>query len=382
MDILLLTFEFHPTNGGVGNATLALARALRDHQGDRISVIDCRSWWPWEKPALRETWEGFDVTRIKYTGLPEQRPLRQTVRSLLCFLRLCIRIRALAPDVIIAQRVYDLGWFAGLIGRVLQIPVFAYAHGPDDIQHAERIALRRRLTVWTFGLTRCVFVTNTYFRRILLRFAPRARIEIVPNVCIESLGAGEPPRNARQPDGVYHVACVGRMLVEYGIEIKGFSHAIAALRCLPDVVLHFFGDGPQRPDLERLAFEADVASRVVFHGRVDHQTLLDALGTIDLLLHPALVEGLPMTVLEAMAAGLPVLATEVGGLPDVLLHGETGYLIPPGDSGAIADAIRSILDDPTGRHAVAEHAVAYIRDYSSAQRIAARIHDVIAGYTT
>ena len=381
MHVLLLTYEFHPTIGGVGNATLALAKALRDHRGDRVTVVVCRSWWPSEERVLHEVWDGFDVYRIAYTGIPEERPFRQTVRSLLCFLHVFVRIRKLFPDVIIAQRLYDLGWFAGMIGRILQIPSFAYAHGPDDTQHAERRPLRLRLTRWAFGLNRCVFVTNTFFRELLRRIDHTTAIEIVPNIAPHTPRAVAPRALHSAHDGKFHVACIGRMVVEFGIETKGFSHAIRSLPDLPDTVLHLFGDGAYRPDLERIAAETGVASRVLFHGALGRDALHGELLRMDLLLHPATIEGLPMIVIEAMSLGVPVMATEVGGIPDIVKDGDTGFLIRPEDSRDISQKIMTVRANGELLESVASRAKDFIRIHASGEHIAGLLHTHIRTYT-
>lgn len=374
MHILLLTYEFHPTNGGVGNATLALARALRQHRADRITVVVCRSWWPTEEKKLHEIWDGFEIFRIKYTGLPEERRIRQSARSLICLFRLFIRIRSVNPDIVLSQRLYDLGWFAGLICRVLQIPSYAYAHGPDDIQHAESQPLRRRLNIWSFSLNRCVFVTNSAFREQLLRLDQTARIEIIPNVIDQEESPGVPPASRSAEDGLFHIACVGRLVEEFGIETKGFSYAVQAMGELPGTVLHIYGEGPHQSALVRIAEERRVSDRVQFHGKLDRETLHHELLRMNILLHPAIIEGLPMIILESMMIGLPVLASRVGGIPDILADNETGFLLAEVDSAAIVRRIIEIQSNPVLLADIRVKAKAFILEYSSPSRIAELLH--------
>jgi glycosyltransferase involved in cell wall biosynthesis len=118
---------------------------------------------------------------------------------------------------------------------------------------------------------------------------------------------------------------------------------------LPDVVFLLAGDGPRRTMLEQEAAELGVTERIVFLGARDDIPVL--LETCDVFALPSLNEGLPLTVLEAMAARRPVIATSVGGIPEVVLDGETGILVPPADPHALAVGIRSLLADPTrARH--------------------------------
>jgi glycosyltransferase involved in cell wall biosynthesis len=107
------------------------------------------------------------------------------------------------------------------------------------------------------------------------------------------------------------------------------------------------GDGGRRAALEALARDLGLASRVHFLGwREDLEAILPEL---DVLICCSRNEGTPVAVIEAMAAGVPVLSTDVGGVGDLLTHGETGWLVPPGDAAALAGGIRELLADPVRR---------------------------------
>lgn len=377
MHVLLLTYEFHPTNGGVANASVALCRALREHADARVSVVVGRSWWPWEERVLREEWEGMALYRIPYTGLPEERPLRQTARTLLFCASLAPRVLRLRPDVIIAQRSYDLGLFAALFGRLAGATTFAYAHGPDDTQHMALRPWRQRLNRLALRWNAAVLVTNSAFAAMFRALDARGRVELLPNiVAIDPVPESPAPYAAL--DGRFHVACAGRAVIELGIETKGFSGAIEALRALPDCHLHLYGEGPQLPALRELAQAGGVADRVTFHGALPRADLHRELLRADCFLHPALVEGLPMVVLEALALGLPVIATSVGGLPDVIRDGDTGWLIPPGDAGAIARALDHARLQPGERRDVARRGRALVAAEMTGAAVVARLRDIIA----
>ncbi len=115
-------------------------------------------------------------------------------------------------------------------------------------------------------------------------------------------------------------------------------------RKIPEVKFLLIGDGPLREELEDLAGELDLEKDVLFLG--SRRDIPQLLAMVDLAVLPSLEEGFPNVVLEAMAAGKPVVATRVGGIPEAVVHGETGFLIPPGDSRALVDAIVELLSDP------------------------------------
>jgi glycosyltransferase involved in cell wall biosynthesis len=108
-----------------------------------------------------------------------------------------------------------------------------------------------------------------------------------------------------------------------------------------------FGEGAQRPALERMIDQANLRAHFVLPGfRGDLDQLLP---NADLFVLPSFTEGLPNVVLEASAAGVPVVATAVGGTPEVVAHGRTGLLVPPGDATALAERIIELLRDEPRR---------------------------------
>jgi len=126
---------------------------------------------------------------------------------------------------------------------------------------------------------------------------------------------------------------------------KGIDVAIRALRLLPDdTVLVVLGEGPERATLEALARELGVAGRVYLPGRVPDVAAW--LRRATLLVHPARWEGFGLGVLEGMLAGLPVVASRVSSLPELVVHGETGVLVEPDDPSALAFGVAQALELP------------------------------------
>jgi glycosyltransferase involved in cell wall biosynthesis len=126
---------------------------------------------------------------------------------------------------------------------------------------------------------------------------------------------------------------------------KGIDVAVRALPALPrDTVLVVLGEGPDRPLLEELARELGVEGRVFMLGRVPDVAVW--LERAALYVHPARWEGFGLAVLEAMLAGLPVVASEVSSLPELVVDGETGRLVSPGDHAALAEGIVLALGEP------------------------------------
>ncbi|MBT1074646.1 glycosyltransferase [Geobacter grbiciae] len=134
----------------------------------------------------------------------------------------------------------------------------------------------------------------------------------------------------------YVIGTVGALTEE-----KGHRHLLQALKSvrntIPNAVCVLVGDGPERTRLEQMARQQGTAEAVVFAGKRDDVPLI--LPRFDLFVLPSLSEGLPMALLEAQAARVPAIATNVGAIPTVIQDGATGLVVPPGDAQALAEAI-------------------------------------------
>jgi glycosyltransferase involved in cell wall biosynthesis len=149
---------------------------------------------------------------------------------------------------------------------------------------------------------------------------------------------------ARGPRGAV-VGVVGRLVPEKGVDVF-LQAASLVLAVVPHARFLAVGDGPMRADLERRAAALGIADSVTFTGfRADAPQIIAGL---DLLVVPSRSDGSPLVVCEAMAAGIPVVASRVGGLPDLVADGRTGLLVRPGQGEDLARAMVSLLLDPTG----------------------------------
>ena len=178
---------------------------------------------------------------------------------------------------------------------------------------------------------------------------------------------GEMRRRLGVPADATLVAAVGRL-----IEVKGLHVlAEAAERILagrPKVHVAIAGYGPMRARIEEIVARSSARDRVHLAGTLEHGEVAQLLAESDLFVNPGVVdsrgraEGLGITTLEAMASGLAVVGSRVGGIPETMVDGVTGLLVPPGDVGALAGAVGRLLDDEAMRRRMGEAGRAFARE--------------------
>ena len=226
-------------------------------------------------------------------------------------------------------------------------------------------------------LTRClhrhVAVSRFVASRLRDRFhVPPEKIVVIPNAATSGARAKPAPRSELARNGAGPVVLTVARLDGQ----KGITHLLDAVAAVPQASFAIAGDGPNRDALEQRAMALGVSDRVRFLGhRNDVPALLAA---ADLFVLPSLYEGLPLAVLEAMAAGVPVVATAIGGTDEVVRDGETGTLVPPANPEALAAAIgRALFDrDRASRLALAARSLV-ASEYSVASMVGSvsRLYD-------
>jgi glycosyltransferase involved in cell wall biosynthesis len=209
-----------------------------------------------------------------------------------------------------------------------------YVELPPDVL----LRIKTRLII--VSVHRYIAVSRDTASRLRSLGVPRGKIEVVHNSVEVHSGAAMQSRPCAfgQSNGRCIIFTPARLT-----EQKGHRYLLQAATEVPGAIFVFAGDGPERSALERQASELGIADRVWFLGnRDDVPALLDQ---CDLFVLPCLFEGLPLSVLEAMAAGKPVIASAIGGTDEAVSHGETGLLVPPADPRALALAINTLLSD-------------------------------------
>jgi glycosyltransferase involved in cell wall biosynthesis len=258
-----------------------------------------------------------------------------------------------------------------LAARTARVPVFSHLHIENHFRNSTARVLRGADNA-TARLCAALIAVSEDTRRAYERQGYPHRIEVVYNgVELD----GGPPNPVRAELGVPAdaplVGEVGRLC-----DVKGQRELIQALADVPDARAVLVGadleqGGAFQRQLEQTAESAGVRDRVVFAGR--RNDVGDVLAELDVFALPSWTEGLPLVVLEAMARKRPVVATPVGGTPEVVVDGETGLLVPPRDPGALAGALRRLLDDAELRRRLGEAGYARVRERFSAEAMTKRV---------
>lgn len=239
---------------------------------------------------------------------------------------------------VIHAHIHWMAWPAAMAAALLRRPFVITENSTEWPGRTITPGALRRARI-AFPRAALVCPVNERLRRAIEAYGIRARFRIVPNTVESSLfHAG------RRDPGLEPARLIN---VSLHVQRKGLDVLLRAFASLltrrPGLTLELVGEGPQTPELRRIARELGVAERVIFSGLAQPEQIAEALRRSDVFVFPSLSENMPLAVLEALSCGLPVVATDVGGIPEAV--GEDGVLVPPGDPGALAAAIENVLAD-------------------------------------
>jgi glycosyltransferase involved in cell wall biosynthesis len=313
--------------GGAERVAASLARELDPERFDRFLCVTRRAAAPSLEADLRSA--GVRVLQLE----------RRATFDVPAWSRLVRFLRRERIDVLHAHMFGSNVWGA-LLGRLARVPVvIAHEHGWSY----EGRPLRRLVDREVVARGADAYIAVSAFDRrqmIEVEGIPAQRIVLIPN--------GIPPlvRNGHDvraelglSAGAHVIGTVCELRPEKALEVL-----VDAARHLSDVHVVIVGDGPEEAKVRNRAREAGVEDRVHLLGR--RGDVADVLAAVDVAVCCSDFEAAPLSVMEYMAAGLPVVATRVGGLPDLVREGQTGLLVPPRDANALADAVRKLLDTP------------------------------------
>ena len=355
MRVLLLNYEFPPLGGGAGIATHALARGLAA-RGVTVDVVTAgqhdasHSELLWDGSAVSEGLLTVHRVRSRRTGVHEA-----GVRGAIGYLRAAMPI---ARRLLDTER-YDVAHFVFSLptGGMLpfldlhRIPVVVTLCGSDvpgydpsqrSVERAHRVL--RPVTRWIWRHADRVITVCESLGRLARRTLPDLRYAVIPNG-VDLLRFRPRLRPARPHDRLRCLA-VARL-----VERKGLADLIRAIAMQERrrVALEIVGSGPQEQSLRRLASELGVEDLVSFAGALDRAAVAQRYREADLFTLACSDESFGAVFAEAMASGLPIVGSAVGGIPELVRDGRNGLLVPPGDPEALAAAIGRLAASPRTR---------------------------------
>jgi glycosyltransferase involved in cell wall biosynthesis len=301
------------------------------------------------------------VTRAHRQHLP--------ARTFACRGRVDLRTVRAIRDHILAQQIdlvhthdYKADLYGYLAARWTRRPVFATCHlwfstGIQDRMYGslDRLVLRKFDGV--------IGVSPPIGSRLHKSWVPQSKVAVISNGIDFSpfRGIGD-QLSGREFGSGLTVGIVGRLVRQKGHQFF-FAAARGILQKFPEAKFVVIGEGPDRKQLEGLVQELGIAGSVYFAGFRDDMASVYA--GLDLMVMPSLDEGLPMTLLEAMAAKRAVIASAVGAVPEVIDHGHSGLLVEPGNVDDLEQSMLLLLNDPSLRNRIAENARESVSRFSS-----------------
>ena len=328
--------------------------------------------FPFPTSAIRDASAGRNepsdrVAEIGYTLFRSSPRLRRDLDSF-------------SPDLFHAHFGVD-GAYALPFARRMKRPLVVSVYGYDvsRLPHFQLLPVSW-LNYWIHfgglvrGTTRFLAYTQYLADRLRERGVPPEKITVhYPGIPTERYAVDRPAGN-RPPNVLF----VGRF-----VEKKGLSDLVRAFARVageyPKARLVLIGDGPSRPEVERLIRSLALATRVDFPGFLPQEELRARFEQAAVFCHPSVTpasgetEGLPFSILEAQAGGLPVVATRHAGLSEGVVHGETGVLVSEGDVGGLARALRTLLGDTERREAMSRAAVEHATERFDLRRQTLRL---------
>jgi glycosyltransferase involved in cell wall biosynthesis len=345
VNVAIFASAFHPSLGGVEELCRQLAHALVA-RGDRPMVLTNR--WPKTLPE-RESYEGLPVHRYAFR-VPE-RTWRQRGGAMLygpgTARQVRADLRAHGADVLHVQCVSSNAYYALMAKRRLGLPLVVTLQGElsmDATGLFQRSAFARSLMRAALeqadAVTACSGQTLAEAEAFLGRpFGGRGRV-IYNGIKLADFASARAFEHPRP-----YVLAIGRHVPQKGFDVllRAFTELVRGGETSHDLVLA--GDGAERANLEALAGELGVSGRVRFVGRVGREEAVGLFAGCSFFVLPSRHEPMGIVNLEAMAAGKAVVASRVGGVPELVADGKTGLLVAGGEVGALAAAMGRMIRD-------------------------------------
>ncbi len=304
-------------------------------------------WGRYASKPAKTRLEGIEVHYPRYINIPGKRgfPLSAffygwAIRGLVVRLK-----NSFDFDLIHAHTICPDGFAASWLGRTVDTPVVCTIHGSDVNVYPHRTRLTRLVTKKAISSVDVIITVSAALKdKTLALGIPKREIRIIPNGVnlrrFAPIGRGQARAELGLPQDRKILVYASRL-----DEAKGLSCLLAALERVlshdSHCLLVLVGDGPYRQHLEQEAIELGLQDDVIFAGLRPHAEIVKWMSACDLVVQPSLNEGSPLPVYEALACGRPMIASRVGGIPELITSDDYGLLVPPADPEALSKALLS-----------------------------------------
>lgn len=361
MKVFLLTT--HLDMGGIPIYVMELARMLKKRGHEPVVLSDAGSL------ERRLAQEGIRHIRISCRTSSEIHP-KLWFRA---FPRILRAIREEKPDLIHSHtRVTQvLGW---AVSSICSVPYVTTCHGLYKFRLG-----RRFLRCWGKWV---MAISNATMNRVVqqYRLAPPHQVILVENgIDVERFRQPPDPeavarfRRTNGLNGGPVIGAVARLSPVKGLDLL-LKAVPSLLKDFPDLRVLMVGDGPAREELVKLAYELKIADRVAICPSVEDTRV--PLALMQVFASPAWEEGFGLAIVEAMAAGVPVVASDAGGPGEIIEHEKSGLLIPPGDIVALEKSLRGLLQDAEARRKMADNGLARVKEQFNLNRVVTQVEEV------
>jgi glycosyltransferase involved in cell wall biosynthesis len=343
MRVLIINSEYPPVGAGAGNASANIARLLV-RLGNEVVVVTAG----FGRLSRAETVDGVRILRgpASRKRVDRSTALEQVAFILGAALRCIGLMRSFRPQATLAFFGLPSGAVAWFLKWIFGIPYVVSLRGGDvpgfrpyDFWLYHRIAVPFLRVIWHGAAA--VIANSRGLRDMARRFDASVEIPIIPNgVDIERFTA------EGRDWSTASILSVGRVVHQKGLDL-----GLMALADLQDLAWEWriVGDGPQAAHLREILKREGLEDRVEFLGWAGAAELAAEYRRASLFVFPSRHEGMPNALLEAMASGLPVIASQIAGNEELVVPGETGILVPPDDPDALREALRWLLVDESAR---------------------------------
>jgi len=346
LKILILTHEYPPVGGGAGNASYFFSKELVK-LGAQVEVVTSS----FNSLPAGESDSGFSVFRIPSLRkkIVNSNPVEQASFCWTSWRWIIREFDRLKPDCIIAFHTFPAGLTAYFVKKIKKVPYITMLRGhdvpgwsPKEMKFYHFIAKPMIHTVWKNSSR--IAANSQGLRNLAMKNSPYQEIRVIQNGVDSDIY--QPDAAAYKPRNETVILACGRLKIQKRFDLLlNAVHACIQKERSIKFVLKIAGEGPERSRLEGLCREYKMPHQVVFLNWLDKPRLREEYQKADIFVSASDFEGMPNVILEAMACGLPIIATKTLGSEELVQDGINGFLVPVNKPEPLSDALLKLIQD-------------------------------------